>query len=65
MPGVGEPREQFALVEERFHKADIHQMRTTQIRIIDDVQVSRRQVFRSLNDGLRAKLHRAYKYWKP
>ena len=40
MTGVGQPGEEFPLVEERLHEAHVHQMRAAEIGIVDDVGVA-------------------------
>ena len=52
MTGVGEPREQFPLVEIGFYEANIHQMGATEIRVVHDKQVAGLDVFGVIDDGL-------------
>ena len=57
--GVGEPREQLALVEVGLHEAHVHQVGAAEIGVVDDVEVARREVAGALDHRLGAELHGA------
>ena len=57
--GIGEPREQLALVEKRFDEAHVHQMRAAEIRVVDDEHVAGLDAFRALYHRLGGELHGA------
>ena len=57
MPGIGQPGEEFAAIEERFDELHIHQMRAAQIGVVDDINVAGLHVGGALDDGLGGELH--------